>query len=293
MMAERIITASFGHRLVELCDGDGQLHHCRLGAGVGAAVAGDVVVGLSGEMVTELRKRHSLLMRFSAGGRPRPAVANVEQLVLVLAPMPTPLPRLIDHCLATAELSGLTAQIVINKCELSAMADVEQLLTRYRRCGYPLLRCSARCGDGLAELQRLLANRYSVLIGQSGVGKSTLLNYLTGAQSNTKPLSAKNRRGVHTTAVTQGHPLPDGGWLFDMPGIQDCSLAHVEARQLAQAFAEFRPFIDQCRFHNCRHDQEPGCAVVAASGRGEISPERLESYRQSLRTPSLIADLEA
>ena len=277
------ITASFGRGLVEMRDGDGNLRHCRLGSGISSAVAGDAVAAINGSMVTALRARHSLLMRFSAGGRPRPAVANAEQLVLVLAPLPMPLPTLIDHCLATAELSGLTAQIVVNKCELAEMGAVEPLLARYRGCGYPLLRCSARRGDGLAELRASLLGKSSALIGQSGVGKSTLLNHLAKAGAATKPLSARRPRGVHTTAVTRGHPLPGGGWLFDMPGIQDCSLAHVGEQQLALAFIEFRPFLGRCHFRDCRHDREPGCAVAAAAERGEISPERLASYRQSLR----------
>ncbi len=278
------ISASFGHRLVELREDSGRTRQCRLGPGVGPAVAGDEVSAIDGELVTALRARRSLLLRFSASGRARPAVANAAQLLLLLAPHPNPLPALIDHCLATAELSGIAALLIVNKSDLEDADATAPLLARYRSCGYPQLHCSALRGDGLDALRTQLSGKSSVLVGQSGVGKTTLLNHLSGADDITHALSARSSRGTHTTSVTRGYPLPGGGWLFDMPGIQDCSLAHVGTERLASAYAEFRPFLGRCRFHNCRHNREPGCALGTAAAAGEISIERLESYRHCLRT---------
>lgn len=230
--------------------------------------------------VTALRERDSVLSRRSVARRREQVIAaNVDQLAAVTAVAePEPDPVLVDRLLALAELNGLSASIVANKVDLRGAEAVREA---YRATGYDVLATSARTGRGLDRLDELLSGRTTVLAGASGVGKSSLLNALVpGLELRTAEVG---RKGRHTTVSATMRPYGDRGYVVDTPGLQYLSLWRgPEPGELAWAFREFRPYVDRCRFSDCRHLEEPGCAVKAAVEAGEIPERRHGSYRSLL-----------
>lgn len=210
----------------------------------------------------------------------RPAVANVDQLVVVASgAVPATDPFLIDRVVAIAESRGCESVICINKCDLD---PGEALYAAYRKAGFATLRVSAKTGEGVDELRALLADKVSAFTGNSGVGKSSLLNALQpGLTLPVGEVSEKLGRGRHTTRHVELLRLDGGALVADTPGFssfdpEEGELGKKEA--LAAAFREFRPYLDQCRFVGCAHVKEKGCAVRAAVEAGEIPASRHESY---------------
>ncbi len=234
------------------------------------------VMGIAG-----VEARTSLLARRVPEGRgTRPVVANVDQVLVVTAAVdPAPIPQLIDRLLVVAEANELTAAVVINKTDLDRGAA---LAARMELAGYRVFRTSARSGEGLEELRAALMGRESVVTGPSGAGKSSLLNALEpGLGLRTGELSARVRRGKHTTVSAVMVPLAGSGYLVDTPGFSEVGLWGLAPRDLAHCFPEFRPLVEQCRFPDCSHTHEPGCAVLCAVGAG-VSADRHETYRTLL-----------
>jgi ribosome biogenesis GTPase len=223
-------------------------------------------------------RRNLLERRIPLGRGARPVAANLDRVVVVTASVdPAPIPSLIDRLLVVAEVNEIPATLVVNKTDLDPGAG---LVARYRAAGYEVLATSARTGAGLDEMRALLRGRESVVTGPSGVGKSSLLNALEpGLSLRTGAISEKVKRGRQTTVSAVMVPLAQGGFLVDTPGFSEVGLWGVEPRGLAECFPEFRPFLGQCRFPDCRHHGEPGCRVAAAAADGAIHPERLASYR--------------
>jgi ribosome biogenesis GTPase len=211
--------------------------------------------------------------------------ANVDQVIPVFAAAnPTPKWGLLDRYLVAAEAAGIPALICITKLDL-AKDGLEATIDDYRRLGYPVQYVSALDGTGLDELKLSLRGRLSVLLGKSGVGKSTLLNALQPGLGQRVQQVSQGRvgKGRHTTTQLEMFELDGGGALVDTPGIREFSLWDVLPDELANCFPEMRPLIGQCHFGlDCRHDQEPGCAIRQAVVAGMISPLRYRSY-QSLR----------
>jgi ribosome biogenesis GTPase len=204
--------------------------------------------------------------------------SNVSLLVIVLAPVPAPDWQLLDHYLVGAECGRIAAAIVRNKCDL-ADAAMDARLDLYGRLEYPLLAVSARSTVGIAELGRILYGHRSVFVGQSGVGKSSLLNALLRVDAQTVgQLSQRRALGRHTTTSSVLHRLPAGGDIIDSPGVRRYAPFVDDPTGLDHAFVEFRPHLGNCRFSDCRHRSEPGCAVRAALYRGTIAAERYASY---------------
>ena len=231
--------------------------------------------------ITDVAPRKSLLERRVPLGRgARPIAANIDTVFVVTSNCdPAPVPQLIDRLLVVAEANEIPAAVVINKVDLDPGVWLEE---RCRKAGYPVFRTSARTGEGLAALRAAMAGRESVVTGPSGAGKSSLLNALQpGLALRTGELSAKVRRGRHTTVSALMLPF-EGGYLVDTPGFNEVGLWGIEPRELASCFPEFRPFLGECRFQDCRHLSEPGCRVQAAVAEGTIAPDRLESYRMLL-----------
>ena len=268
----------------------GILQRCRLRRNLPPLVCGDRVVwrreGDQG-VVVALQERHSLLQRPDSNGRPRPVAANLDQVLIVVAPRPEPSPELIDRYLVIVENSAIPALLVLNKADLldtPQYTGLRERLELYSRIGYPVLEASTRMTDGLSALRSYLNGRTSILVGQSGVGKSSLVRtLLPGREIRIQALSSATGLGTHTTTVSTLYPLPEGGNLIDSPGVRGLEQNWLDRRQLAWGFIEFRPHLGQCRFGDCSHTVEPGCALIEAVRSGQIAPQRLQSFR-SLQT---------
>lgn len=263
----------------------GRLKQAREGAiklAVGDRV--NVVPGERGEgwAIPTIRPRQSQLARREPGGRhgERVIVANIDQLVVVFAAAnPEPHRRMLDRFLVIAEANNLQARIVINKSELVGDEIVHERFADYVRVGYPMHFTSAKMGIGLSELHDTLAGRTSALSGPSGVGKSSLLNAMyPGINLRVGAISESVNKGRHTTVGAVLHPLPDGGYVVDTPGLREIGTWGLPADHLDACFPEFRPYLHVCRFNDCSHQQEPDCAVREAVEEGTISSERYDSY---------------
>ncbi|MDP2469562.1 MAG: ribosome small subunit-dependent GTPase A [Candidatus Palauibacterales bacterium] len=231
--------------------------------------------------ITEVLPRTSRLSRHStARRREQVLAANVDQVAAVFAAQrPDPDVRLLDRLLAVAELHDLPALIVINKMDLAEREDVPGPFAAYVELGYRILPTCVKTGAGLEDLLVELSGKITVFTGPSGVGKSSILNaILPELDLRVGKVGEKSGRGKHTTSAGLLIPLPGGGYLADTPGIQYFEPAGVEPADLAHAFREFRPRVAHCRFANCRHRAEPGCAVLEAVADGSVSEHRHESY---------------
>ena len=241
----------------------------------------------SGRRITAIEARTGVLARREPGGRhgERILAANVDQVLVVFAVRnPEPHRRMIDRFLVIAEANDLRPHLVLNKVDLApSPEEVEALAAPYRAAGYPVHLTSAKRGDGLVTLRAELHGRVTAVTGPSGVGKSSLLNALHPALTlRTQEISASVNKGRHTTVGAKLIPLPDGdeGYLVDTPGLREVGMWGLPSESLDQCFPEFRPFLGECRFQDCRHDAEPGCAVREALGRGAVDGERYDSYRK-------------
>jgi ribosome biogenesis GTPase len=239
-----------------------------------------------------LPRRSRLARRVPGGGYgERVVAANVDQVVVVFAAAnPEPHPRMLDRFLVIAEANGLAARIVINKVELVGGAEAAcQRWRDYERAGYPVHYTSAKRNEGLDALHDALAGKVSVLTGPSGVGKSSLMNAMfPGLDLRVGEISESVNKGRHTTVGGSLHPLPDDepgrepgdrtGYVADTPGLREVGMWALSPSELDACFPEFRPHLPLCRFADCRHVEEPDCAVRDAVARGDVSVPRYESY---------------
>jgi ribosome biogenesis GTPase len=228
--------------------------------------------------IVGVEPRTALLERRVPEGRgARPVAANIDQVFVVTAAVdPTPIPQLIDRLLVVAEANEIPAAVVVNKVDLDPGSA---LIARFRKAGYAVYATSTRSGEGIAEFGAALAGRISVVTGPSGAGKSSLLNHLQpGLKLRIGELSAKVRRGKHTTVSAVMLPLDAGGYLVDTPGFSEVGLWGIDPGQLDTCFPEFRPVLGDCRYADCRHRSEPGCRVREAVEGGAIARDRWESY---------------
>ena len=229
--------------------------------------------------------RETRISRVDSVRPPREHViaANVD-LLLVLQAIDEPKfnPRGLDRLLVLGEAGGVRCAVVINKIDLGRLDEAEAIGAPYRRIGYPVLPTCALSGQGIVELARHLLGRTTILVGPSGVGKSTLLNRLIpGLQLRTGEISAATHRGIHTTTRVDHLDLPDGGVVLDTPGLRSVQ-PWTRPDELARHFPEMRPLLGACHFRDCLHRSEPGCAILAAAASGEIAAARHESYLRIL-----------
>ena len=232
--------------------------------------------------IGEIIPRRTKLARRAPGEGPgeRIVAANVDQVVVVFAATkPEPHRRMLDRFLVIAEANSLVSRVVINKVELVDRAKVEEDFSDYVRAGYPVHFTSVKQRIGLDDLHRELEGRTSVLTGPSGVGKSSLMNAMyPGLDLRVGEVSESVNKGRHTTVGALLHPLPDSGYVVDTPGLREIGTWGLSSEQLDECFREFRDFIPLCRFGNCTHRVEPGCAVRAALETGALSADRYDSY---------------
>ena len=249
-------------------------------------VAGDRVrctVEPDGARIDVIEPRRSRLVRLQVtrGGRisgDQVVAANADLLLAVIAAVDPPLRRgLIDRLLVAAWSGNLEPAIVITKADLPELPEepVETVLADYLALGVPSLAVDGRTAEGIAAVRELIGGRVAVAAGHSGVGKSTLINGLTGGAQTIAAIRELNQRGRHTTTTSRWLDLPGGGAVIDTPGVRSFALADVDVHDLGSAFPEIAAIRASCRFSDCRHMGEAGCAVE-----GAISPERLDSYRK-------------
>jgi ribosome biogenesis GTPase len=282
---EGLIISHFGTQ-VEVEGANGERQRCFIRANLPALVTGDRVVFCAGEyagVVVALHERQTILKRPDPYTGLKPVAANIDQVVVVIAPQPTPYADLIDRYLVAAETAGIEPLLLLNKTDLLDQPElkdtVDEVLEPYKVLGYRVVQTSANRAD-LSALVEVLQDRVSVFVGQSGVGKSSLVNSLLPAAAlRTSELSQYNQKGQHTTTTARLFHLPTGGVLIDSPGIREFGLWHMSRAELEQGFREFAPFLGACRFRDCKHEAEPDCALIAAVGEGRISEARFRSYQ--------------
>jgi ribosome biogenesis GTPase / thiamine phosphate phosphatase len=300
----RVVRAQSGFFVVETEHGRvtavlrGRLRRDRQSAGLAALgdrvrveliqrAAGDA--GLLEGVILDVLPRDAVLARRAPGSKGVWAqdvvVANIDLLVPVFAARnPAPKPRMLDRFLALAEIDHVSSLIVLNKIDLGVPPEVEAALAEYERIGYPVIRASTKTGAGIVELRQALTGRVSAVVGPSGAGKSSLLNVVEpGLALAVGEVSDAVHKGRHTTRVGELHTLSDGGMVADTPGLREIALWEVDPGELEFAFVEFQPFLHDCRYYDCTHTHEPGCAVRAAVETGAVSVERYESYVRLLK----------
>lgn len=231
-------------------------------------------VGESEGYIMEVGKRTTELVR--------PAIANVDLAVLVFSMRePTFSSALLDRFLVHTELAGVDALIVLSKADLASPEEISQISQLYERVGYPVIAASIPKRQGLDEIAASLSNHITVVAGQSGVGKSSLINALfPQVDLQTGDVSEKLGRGRHTTRHVELIPLPDGGYVADTPGFSSLDFTGMDETDLARAFREFTQYAEGCKFRGCLHLNEPGCAVRSAVEADEINPSRYQHYQQ-------------
>jgi ribosome biogenesis GTPase len=230
-------------------------------------------------LIEKVEPRHGVLTRESRR-REHVLVANVDQVAIVMSLVEPGLkPHLIDRYIAVAQKGGLKPIVCLNKADLADLESLQPLVGAYAQLGFTTLLTSARTGYGVDALRELLRDRATVFSGQSGVGKSSLLNAVQpGLELSVKSVSEVNQKGRHTTTYAQLIRLETGGWVVDTPGVRQLALWDVIPEEVEGYFHEFRPFVHLCRFPNCTHTHETGCAIKDAVARKLVSPRRYHSY---------------
>jgi ribosome biogenesis GTPase len=299
MVAERIVVndttgsgvvlASYGRGvLVQSLGASGEATlRCSLEGRKQRIVCGDRVrwthrPGNDGASVESIEPRRNLIERIDARGRPEPVAANIDRLAVVVAPEPAPDWFLVDRYWAGAQLKDIATLLVINKADLGIDAIQAEIET-YRSLGLPCLVTASRSGSGIAELRAVLADRVTLLVGQSGVGKSSLVNALVPEAAAQTAELTRDAEGRHTTTTARWYRLGPQSAIVDAPGVRDFAPPASIVRAAQRSFVEIHARSVDCRFNDCHHMEEPGCAVRAAVLAGEIAARRYESYRRLYR----------
>ncbi|MDJ0652809.1 MAG: ribosome small subunit-dependent GTPase A [Xanthomonadales bacterium] len=283
----RVIVSYGAECLVETPDQ--RLLACQSTRRIGKTVCGDRVEfseDVHGGRLERVLPRDNSFLRADRRGRPRVVAANLDRIIIVVAPKPEPTRDLVNRYLVACENVGIDALICLNKADLLRTDQAAEEAWRrqqalYQELGYPFVICSAKSDDGLTALMPHLASGSSILVGQSGVGKSSIVQRLIpDLDLRTREISASTGKGRHTTTATTLYHSPGGGDLIDSPGVWEYGIWTMTAAEVCRGFIEFSNYLGQCRFDNCVHRVEPGCAVEAAAEAGEIDPCRLASYRR-------------
>mgnify|MGYP001813209050 FL=1 len=290
---EGLVIAHYGTQVAVESE-PGVSQRCHIRANIEGLVTGDRVVWCAGDptgVVVAQLDRQSVLSRPDPQGKLKAVAANIDQIFVVIAPYPEPHANLVDRYLVASEVVGIEPVILVNKTDLldqdpALREQMSALMAIYPTLDYQVLYTSSK-QDGLEPLHDALRGRISVFVGQSGVGKSSLVNaLLPAAELRVGALSENTRKGTHTTTTAQLFHLDCGGRLIDSPGIREFGLWHMDRLDVEQGFREFRPHLGHCKFRDCHHEKEPGCAIMAGLESGAISQSRLDSYRH------IVASLE-
>ncbi len=285
----------------------GEVYQCRLKGQFrihGIRTTNPIAVGDSVEfdlpeqkqegLIHTINERHNYIIRKSIklSKFSHIIAANLDQLIIIASiEQPRTSTGFIDRVLVTAEAYHIPACVVFNKIDIYSSESEKRyhsLMALYRRIGYGAMAVSALQGTNLEEFKALLANKTSLLTGHSGVGKTALINAVEPSMNlKTGNISGYHLKGMHTTTFAEMLPLTNGGYIIDTPGIKEFGLIHFESREVGERFPEFRALLPDCRYTNCTHVHEPGCAVKAALQRGEIDEGRYRNYLSILNDENL------
>ena len=271
---------------------DARIKGKRLKPVCGDRVSAEPIDNESDWLITAIADRDNELKRPNSRGQVEVLAANLDYLVVVAAAEPKADWFIVDRYLCAAELMGIAAAVVYNKIDLEADASsAAGELANYAQTGYDVVRCTAKEGRGIGDIGRLLRDRCAIIVGQSGVGKSSIINHLIGdAMLRTSAISGKTREGRHTTVNSVMIPLPDGGYVIDSPGVRDYAPALESSNIAAQGFREITEAAQHCKFANCRHLREPGCAVKNGVENATITARRYESYKRIINLTEQLTD---
>jgi ribosome biogenesis GTPase len=289
------VLASFGRGV--LVQTDTGLIRCGLKGRKLRVVCGDRVVwgyppSADGPSVESIEPRRNLIERIDLRGRPEPVAANIDRLAIVVAPQPETDWFLVDRYWAGAVLKDLAALIIVNKKDLGTGA-IEPQLDEYRKLNLTCIEVSCQAAQGIGDLERLLAGSVNLLVGQSGVGKSSLVNAIVPEAAAQTAELTRDAEGRHTTTTARWYQLAPNSAIVDAPGVRDFAPPAHLARAAERGFIEIHERSVQCRFNDCRHMEEPGCAVRAAVDESLISARRYESYRRLFRLYEKLAAADA
>lgn len=282
---EGIIIAHFG-ATVDVQDSDQGIVRCHLRKNSEPCITGDRVLWRNEQdkshVVVTVLPRKSLLARPESSSRNKMIAANIDAIIIVTAPPPILSFKLLDRYLVAAENLAIQPIILLNKIDLlksDELKNIKDSLSLYEKIGYQVVYSSVRLTDGLQALKTILRDKCSVLVGVSGVGKSSIISALTQHKDITVgDVSATTGLGKHTTTATRLYSLPEGGSLIDSPGVREFALWHLSPSDVMRGFIDFQPFIGECKFRNCQHQTEPGCALQAAVEQKKIAELRWQSY---------------
>ena len=284
LQTEALVVATYSRRMrLQLANGEqvgSRIKGKKLKPVCGDRVLAQPIENESDWLITEILDRSNVLNRPDSSGKVEILAANIEMLVVVAAASPDADWFIVDRYLCAAENMGVQSVVLFNK---SDVGKADSNFDDYEVIGYDTIHCSAESGENIGQVASALHDHISIIVGQSGVGKSSIINSLLGEKSlRTAEISGKTHEGRHTTVNSELLKLPEGGAVIDSPGVRDYAPALTDAGQVLRGFREIDQAGQDCRFANCRHLREPGCAVKAAVESGAISARRYESYRRLL-----------